>query len=1584
MTSGLLTNGNILDITGGTLNLNAGGTSTATGGLTGSGTLNINGGDLVVSAANGSLGGQTHIASGAAATLTGAGTLGSSAITVSGDLNLNGANAAVANVLSGNGDINTNAAVTLTGNNSFSGAHHIGGAGALTVSQAGNLGASTATVNLDSNTAQLVLNGVSGSIANELSGVSGSTIEIVNGADTSLSADNSDFLGQYALSGNSTLTVASTANLGADSNVALAGTQDRLVLGGFSGIFANTVSGNGILQVADSASVTLTASHGVGSTVTVDIADATLTLADIALFNHALTGNGTLNVAKNDASTAFDFGSAVGSGFSGIVNLTNSVFALSANNTAALANATLKLSADNVTTVGTTDRTLHGLDLSGGTLIFDGAAPQSQASGVITVTDLALSSGTISVTGTDSWNNDNPVVAPNLSILDQDRGDIMLALINANNVSGNADNLDLMINGTAVTSGSQGVLSTIEQGGTTVANATHNYGLTSNNGTGGHGLYVNYGLSALELLTDGADALLLATDSSASSNKVLNALVSGAGGLQVDGSQGALTLANGNNSYRGATTINAGELILGANNAFGESSLLNILNGARANINGHSQTVGALTNAGTVTLGSGGALTSGLLTNGNIIDITGGTLNLSAGGTSTATGGLTGSGTLNINCGDLVVSAANGSLGGQTHIASGAAATLTGAGTLGSSAITVSGDLNLNGANAAVANVLSGNGDINTNAAVTLTGNNSFSGAHHIGGAGALTVSQAGNLGASTATVNLDSNTAQLVLNGVSGSIANELSGVSGSTIDIVNGADTSLSADNSDFLGQYALSGNSTLTVASTANLGADSNVALAGTQDRLVLGGFSGTFANTVSGNGILQVADGASVTLTASHGVGSTVTVDIADATLTLADIALFNHALTGNGTLNVTKNDASTAFDFGSAVGSGFSGIVNLTNSVFALSANNTAALANATLKLSADNVTTVGTTDRTLHGLELSGGTLIFDGAAPQSQASGVITVTDLALSNGTISVTGTDSWNNDNPVVAPNLSILDQDRGDIMLALINANNVSGNADNLDLMINGTAVTSGSQGVLSTIEQGGTTVANATHNYGLTSNNGTGGHGLYVNYGLSALELLTDGADALLLATDSSASSNKVLNALVSGAGGLQVDGSQGALTLANGNNSYRGATTINAGELILGANNAFGESSLLNILNGARANINGHSQTVGALTNAGTVTLGSGGALTSGLLTNGNILDITGGTLNLSAGGTSTATGGLTGSGTLNINGGDLVVSAANGSLGGQTHIASGAAATLTGAGTLGSSAITVSGDLNLNGANAAVANVLSGNGDINTNAAVTLTGNNSFSGAHHIGGAGALTVSQAGNLGASTATVNLDSNTAQLVLNGVSGSIANELSGVSGSTIEIVNGADTSLSADNSDFLGQYALSGNSTLTVASTANLGAGSNVALAGTQDRLVLGGFSGTFANTVSGNGILQVADSASVTLTASHGLGSTVTVDIADATLTLADIALFNHALTGNGTLNVAKNDASTAFDFGSAVGSGFSGIVNLQNTTFNLGGLNTSVLANSTLKLSNSSFASVADGVQNIGALSMNGGTILV
>ncbi|WP_156305597.1 hypothetical protein, partial [Yersinia pekkanenii] len=104
------------------------------------------------------------------------------------------------------------------------------------------------------------------------------------------------------------------------------------------------------------------------------------------------------------------------------------------------------------------------------------------------------------------------------------------------------------------------------------------------------------------------------------------------------------------------------------------------------------------------------------------------------------------------------------------------------------------------------------------------------------------------------------------------------------------------------------------------------------------------NGSFGNSVTGDGILQVTGGSNATLTNTNGVDNAVTVDIANATLNLSDIALFDHVLTGNGTLNVAKNNSSTAFDFGTAVGGAFGGIVNLTNSTFALSADNTAALA----------------------------------------------------------------------------------------------------------------------------------------------------------------------------------------------------------------------------------------------------------------------------------------------------------------------------------------------------------------------------------------------------------------------------------------------------------------------------------------------------------------------------------------------------------------------------------------------------------------------------------------------------------------
>ncbi len=1104
--------------------------------------------------------------------------------------------------------------------------------------------------------------------------------------------------------------------------------------------------------------------------------DGTLNLDNIALFNHVLTGNGTLNVAKNLATTAFDFGSTVGGAFSGIVNLTKTTFALSADNAAALASATLKLSDDSVTTVGTTDRTLHGLDLSGGTLIFDGAVPQSQTSGVVTVTDLALNSGTVNITGSGSWDNTDPL-ATNVSILEQDRAGSTLELINATNVTGDVDALDLLVNGTAITSGTQGVQSAIQQGGSTVANAIHNYGLTSSNSNGDSGLYVNYTLSALELLADGADALLLATESGLTANRVLNAELFGVGGLVVDAQNGALTLANGNNSYEGTTTVNFGELILGANGAFGQTSLLDIASGASANINGYRQTVGAVSNTGTVTLGSGGVLTSGLLTNGGVLDLTGGALNLTAGGTSTVAGGLTGAGTLNINGGNLAVSAANSGLSGQTHIADVASVTMTGTGTLGTSAVEVLGALNLNGANAAMTNVLSGDGTINTNAAVTLSGNNSFSGAHQIGASGALTVGQASNLGASSATVNLGTITSHLILNGVSESIANVLSGVAGSTVDIIGGADTALTANNSGFLGQYALAGNSKLTVGSTNNLGASSSVTLAGAGDTLSLSGFNGTFGNSVTGNGVLQVTDDAEVTLTSSNGVGSAVTIDIADATLNLDDIALFNHALTGNGLLNVAKNDASTAFDFGSTVGGAFTGTVNLNNSTFDLSGNNTTALAQVTLKLSSGNLTSVGNGVQNIGTLAMNGGTLLFDNIVDNS---GIIT-SDGTIAANSIDTTGGGEVRVNLPNnLAPSLdglSVMELDEGEIIVTLATGT-ATGTGHELTLTDeNGDPISAVTyQGV----HNAGSTSAAATgsFNYGMTT--GEDYDGLYVNYGLTALELLSTGSEALVLTATlaNNGTQSNDLSAQITGSGDLAFasanDGS--TASLSNSTNSYTGTTWVSSGNLRLDADSALGQTSLLAMSTATHVDINGTQQVVGELATEG-----------------GSTLDLNDGKLTVTGGGQ--IDGALTGGGELVLSGGLLNVSYDNTGFTGSTDIANGAVAHLSQAQGLGNGTINNNGTLHLDNTIGTLFNALTGSdGEVllSNNASVQLAGDNSgYSGLFTNQAGSILIANSAEHLGGSSIA-----NSGALILN--TGSVWELTNTISGTGTLVKRGSGT------------------------------------------------------------------------------------------------------------------------------------------------------------------------------------------
>ncbi|VXC99902.1 conserved hypothetical protein [Enterobacterales bacterium 8AC] len=1111
----------------------------------------------------------------------------------------------------------------------------------------------------------------------------------------------------------------------------------------------------------------------------VNDATSTLNISNNGAFalNNSLTGAGQVNV--DTANSAFSFGAGAGSAFTGNVTLNNTTFLLADTNASALALAGLTLGNGSVTTVGVAGtpgtETLRALTLDGGTLNFTGGAPLSSAESIITAQTLTANGGTINVVGAGSWDNVLPVVPPNLSILDQNRGASAMQLISATTASG-ADTLTLMINGVTVAPG-QGVVSGIDQNAVHVADATYSYLLSNTNNLNATGLYLNYGLSMLNLLQDSPNALVIATDTSPDSNKNLTAQLTGVGGIVFDATNGALTVTNSQNNYTGSTTISGGDVLLGSNNAFGATSLLTVASGASLNSNTFNQTVGTLTNQGTVTLNTG-VLTSGLLTNTGVLDLAGGTLNLSSGGTSAAPGGLTGAGTLNVNGGDLVLSAANGGLSAATHITSGAAITAGAANALGTSAVDVGGTLNLNAADT-LANVLSGAGTINTDAAVTLSGSNAFSGSHAINAGGALTVSAANNLGTSAARVNLADATSQLIFSGLSGDVANTLSGVANSTVTVNNGATLSLSGNNSGFAGQFGITGNSALSVSQNANLGTASVTVDGGSQ--LVFAGLTGTLSNQLGGEGTWSLSNGSNVLLnnanasafigTVSINGGSVLnldsidwfnpaaTVDIVSASDTLnisnnGDFT-FDNRLLGAGVLNINTNN--NLFSFGSNVGAGFIGRVNLQNTQFQLSNNNTTSNSNTVLNLEANSRTSVGDGVQDIGALEMNGGTLIF---------SNIIDNSGLLTSGGTVAANSIDTTGggtvsvNLPPNVSPSLegiSTLALDTGAIVVDLVKGA-ATGTGRELTLTdgSNAPIIQDYFEGI--TNPNSSVVAAMGTFGFGLTT--GDQRDGLYVNYSLKSMDLLTSGDEALELVGTASFNGmpGNELFAQITGSGDLAItEADPGAIIVLSGTqNDYTGATWVRAGTLQLNADSALGNTSALAISSGAAVDIHGHTQTVGALNSAADSQLAlGGGALT---VNDGGVVD-----------------GALVGTGDLVLSSGTLAVNHNNTAFSGTTTINSGATADVTQAQGLGTGDVVVNGTLQLDGAAgglsaATLVNALQGSGNtvLSDGASVTLGGNNSaYVGTFTTQTGTTLTATQGDNFGAASVL-----NAGSLVLN--------------------------------------------------------------------------------------------------------------------------------------------------------------------------------------------------------------------
>lgn len=563
---------------------------------------------------------------------------------------------------------------------------------------------------------------------------------------------------------------------------------------------------------------------------------------------------------------------------------------------------------------------------------------------------------------------------------------------------------------------------------------------------------------------------------------------------------------------------------------------------------------------------------------------------------------------------------------------------------------------------------------------------------------------------------------------------------------------------------------------------------------------------------------------------------------DSTLRIrsAGDTAFNSFMRGAGT--VAADAAGGTFDFtannAAMAGRDFTGTLALTDATFALGGLNAQALAAARLLAGAGSTVSVADGVQRTGGLAFDGGTVAFNTGTPGESAakSSVQTANLLDLSGrGTVQV---NAGTVDNaPVLPPDaLPLMAQDDANTLLKLAGSDGaVTGSGGSLVLKDqNGSVI---SDALHTQVAQNGLSVADATYDYRLTG--GAAQDGLYVNYGLTALNLLSAGSDALVLDARGLTGSAADLSAALSGRGDLAIDTGAGqTVSLSNAGNSFTGRTDVRSGTLQMGNDNVLGQTFELSLAAGTAFDMNGHTQTVGMLNTAA-----------------GSLTDLNGGSLTVSQGGT--AEGRLRGAGALSVTGGTLTVKGSNAGLTATTSIAGGAAAELDDVQGLGSGGIVSDGLLALKRAAGGLINQLSGRGKValSDGSDVVLTGDNrDFGGEFTVAEGSTLTATGADSLG--TAAV---ANQGQLKLNGAAGwLLENSITG-SGALAQNGSGVVT-LSNPAAQYTGSTAVNagGLQLGTAGQAVTLASGSTDVAAGA----VFGGFGGT-AGDVNNAGTLQL-------------------------------------------------------------------------------------------------------------------------
>jgi len=763
-------------------------------------------------------------------------------------------------------------------------------------------------------------------------------------------------------------------------------------------------------------------------------------------------------------------------------------------------------------------------------------------------------------------------------------------------------------------------------------------------------------------------------------NSAFSGLLTGTGGLTKQNA-GTLTLSGADNF--GALTINGGTIAMTTNNqtitdlsGVGNLSLTGItLTEGSANTTTFS---GLLSGAGGLTKQGSGTLTLSSADNFGTLTINNGTVDMTT--VNQTLGSLSGSGTLGLTGMALTEGTAN------TTTFSGA---ITGTGSLnkvGSGALTLTGNSSYTGGTTLTAGTINVNNDNNLGAGNltfnggtlqtstgitsakniamlgvgtfdTQTVNSTLSGI--VSGSGAFTQIGSGTLtltGINTLTGQTNVNSGTLAL-GLNGSLADSIMNLAGSgTLDVTANASTGtiggLSGSGNVALGSDALSvgsnntttnftgvisgtggsltkiGSGALTLTGTNTYDSGTTISagtvVVGNDNNLGTGNltFDGGTLTTTTG-----IASSKDVVFTSNNGTFNTNGVNS-----TLNGILSGVGAVTksGTGTLSLTGNNS---YGGGTTVTGG------------TLNVNNDNNLGTGLLALNGSTLQTAAGINSVTRSVVLTGSDTV-DTQTFNSTLGGVLSGTGgfTQIGSGTLTLTGVNTYGGPTTVNSGILNV-DNDNnlgtgsftfngGTLQTAagISSSRNIALTGNNGTFDSNGFnstlgGVISGSGALLkvsagtvtltgTNTYSGGTSIGGGTVNVSSDNNLGTGS--LTFNGGtLQTSSGITSSKNVALLGNGAfdSDGSNSTLSGIISGSGELIKTGS-GALTLT-GFNSYTGLTDVNNGTLVLGVTNTLINNAAVSVETGATLDLSQDNQTL-SLSGAGSVLFGSNNVVLGG------------------------------------------------------------------------------------------------------------------------------------------------------------------------------------------------------------------------------------------------------------------------------------------------------------------------------------------------------------------------------